>query len=88
MQNINLTIDHIALKGDLGRRDRAEHIGRLLEQELHRRLSLGGLPEGLASGEIARLDVSPIQLPQAYGDEHLARALAESIVLGLQENYR
>ncbi|MCX6674688.1 MAG: hypothetical protein NTY37_13030 [Methanothrix sp.] len=88
MQETNLSIDRIVLKGFALRSDRAGLFGSLLEQELQRRLSQDRLPEGLVGKEISRLDVPPIQLAQAYDDEGLARSLAESIARGLLEKYR
>ncbi len=88
MQNVNLTIDRVVLDGPLMRPDRTEHIRYLLERELHRQLLRGGPLEGLASGEIPRLDVPPVQPAQMYDDEQMARGLAQSIARGLQKEYR
>ena len=72
-------IDRIVLTGLDVTPDRAERIRALMGVELQRILESGGRLEGLAGGEVRRLDAPAVHVADLRSDGRIASGLARSI---------
>ena len=79
-----IDIDRIRLTGLEVTPERAERIRALIEVELQHRLERERWPEGLAGGEVSRLDTPAMHVDRPHSDTHLANSLAQSIAQTLQ----
>ncbi len=77
-------IDRIRLTGLEVTPERAERIRGLVEVELQRQLGRERWPEGLAGGEVSRLDAPTMDVDRLHSDGHLASGLARSIAQTLR----
>ena len=72
-------IDRLRLTGLEVTPGRAERIRTMVEVDLQRLLERGEWPEGLAGGEVSRLDAATMHVDGSHSDGHLANGLAHSI---------
>jgi len=75
----SVEIERIRLTGLDVTPQRAERVRAMVEVELQRLLERGGWPEGLAGGEVSRLDAPTMHVDESRGDSHLANGLAQSV---------
>jgi hypothetical protein len=77
-------IDRIRLIGLEVTPERAKRIQGLVEVELQRLLGGERWADGLAGGEVSRLDASTMHVDRPHSDKHLANDLAQSIAQALR----
>ena len=83
-RNIELHIEELVLDG-FPSQDK-DHIASVVQQELHRLLSQGQLPQGLTrNNNIARLDGGTIQVEKHATSENTGQKIARKLYGGLQE---
>jgi hypothetical protein len=75
----SVEIERIRLTGLDVTPERAERVRGLVEVELQRLLERQTWHEGLASGEVSRLDAATMDVGGSHSDSHLANGLAQSI---------
>ena len=83
-RNIELHIEELVLDGFQSQNK--QHIASAVQQELHRLLSQGQLPQGLTrNNNIARLDGGTIQVEKHATSEITGHKIARKLYGGLQK---
>ncbi|NTX07787.1 hypothetical protein HUA74_42535 [Myxococcus sp. CA051A] len=80
-RRIRLHIDELVLHGIAPAH--REQVGEAVRQELTRLLATEGLPQGLAGGEVARLDAGAVHVTPHAAPQSLGAQVARAVYSGL-----
>jgi len=83
MSDIAVHIEYLVLEG-MGVQPRSgQRLGQMIEIALQRLLEQGGVPSGLAGGDVREIIVPNMSLPMNAGDRQIADGLALALYRAL-----